>query len=517
MNKGYIRLFLFVLSLFMYASNKALANEASLVNDNINNPIQTKNNSGNKPVQKKTTPQDKPVQKKTTSQDKPVQKKTTAQDKPVQKKTTAQDKPVQKKTTPQDKPVQAKDAGSNKPVQANTPSQAKPAQSNTPSQVKPAQANKPLQAQPAASNHSTQANKNVKKSGLSRLGRKISSILLSILEAFACGAPKPKKTGQTAQVRARNTPENDMTKKTTPEKTPEKPTPEKPVEKPTPEKPVEKPTPEKTPEKIPEKTAKNATIDNNAFDALYKNNQHLLCHDPEEIEKVGKLMSGAAALLQKQLESDDYYRTDFSHQGTRILRRQKETDIGKLCITIDSPDKYDEIKNTIWNPNGAQNMDPSFLTGQVVRVYGPNLMMIQQCYTSGGHSSVKYFHYLAQKIEVSKDKTIMVYLSANVTDINDSMEENMGVLLDIAYSLEPGCNYEEEFKKNYVNLSGYDINKDDKKVDITYFDSIYDDDILAPLYGFKRVRSRKFAQLVNLKEKLSKKNKYIPNSTFLLD
>ncbi|CAD2103342.1 hypothetical protein YYG_02900 [Plasmodium vinckei petteri] len=440
MNKGHIRLFFFVLSLFMYASNKVLANEASLVNDNINNPIQTKNNPGNKPVQKKTTPQDKPVQKK---------------------------------TTPQDKPVQA----------------------NTPSQVKPAQANKPVQAQPAASNHSAQANKNVKKSGLSRLGRKISSILLSILEAFACGAPKPKKTGQNAPVRARNTPE-------------------KPAEKTTPEKPAEKITPEKPAEKT---TTKNATIDINAFDALYKNNQHLLCHDPEEIEKVGKLMSGAAALLQKHLTSDDYYRTDLSREGTRILRRQKETDIGKFCVTIEHPDKYDEIKTTIWNPNGAQNMDPSFLTGQVVRLYSPNLMMIQQCYTSGGHSSVKYFHYLAQKIEVSKDKTIMVYLSTHTADINDSIEANMGALLDIAYSLEPGCDYEEEFKKNYVNLSGYDINKDDTKIDITYFDSIYDDEILAPLYGFKRVRSRKFAQLVNLKEKLTKKNRYIPNSTFLLD
>ncbi|CAD2090633.1 fam-a protein [Plasmodium vinckei brucechwatti] len=457
MNKGHIRLFFFVLSLFMYASNKVLANEASLVNDNISNPVQTKTNPANKPVQAKTNPQNKPVQAKTNP-------------------------------------------------------------SNNSSQVKPAQANKPVQSKPAVSNNIAQDNKNVKKSGSSSLGRKIASIFLSILEAFACGAPKPKKTGQNAQVRARNTPENDMTKKTTPENDmTKKTTPENDMpKKTTPENDMPKKT---TPENdMPKKTTpEKAIIDNNAFDTLYKNNQHLLCHDPEEIEKVSKLMSGATALLKKHLESGDYYRPDFNRDGTRILRRQKETDIGKLCITIENPDKYDEIKNTIWNPNGVQNMDPSFLTGQVVRVYGPNLMMIQQCYTSGGHSSVKYFHYLAQKIEVSKDKTIMVYISTNSADINDSIEENMGALLDIAYSLEPGCDYEEEFKKNYVNLSGYDINKDDTKVDITYFDSIYDDDILAPIYGFKRVRSRKFAQLVNLKEKLTKKNRYIPNSTFLLD
>ncbi|VEV56182.1 fam-a protein [Plasmodium vinckei vinckei] len=382
MNKGHFRLFFFALSLFMYASNQALANEASLVNDNINNPVQTKAN-----------PED-------------------------------------------DKP--------------------------------------------------DKANKNLKNSDSSNEGQTFSSIILSILQCFACGAPKPKKNGQNMQVRGKSTPENDMPKKTTPEND-------------MPKKPI---------------------IDNNArLDMSHQNNNHrLLCRDPEEIEKVTKLMNEATAILQKEFTSDNYNLARFTEGGARLFRKQKDTmDIGKLCISIEKPDKYGEIKDTIWNPNGFLNMDPSFLTGQVVRVYNPNLVMIQQCYTSGGQNSVKYFHYLAQKIEVSKDKTIMIYLSTHSADVNDSMEENMYTLLDIAYSLEPGCNYEEEFKKNYVNLSAYEINKDDKKVDIVYLDSIYDDEILAPLYDFKRVRSRKIIQLVNLKEKLTREKRYIPNSKFLLD
>ncbi|SCN60010.1 fam-a protein [Plasmodium chabaudi chabaudi] len=493
MNKAYIRLFFFVLSMLMYASTQTFANEASLVNDTINKPVQTKTNPGNKPVQTKATPANKPVQTKATPANKPVQKKTTPANKPVQKKTTP--------------------------------------------------ANKPVQAKAAASNNPAQANKKVKKSGLSRFARKLSSIFLSIFRACACGASKPKKAGQNIQVRGKNIPENTKTENTTAENTatenttteiatPENTTPENttPENTTTESTTTESTTAESTTTEntTAENTAtenttteiatpENTTIDVYTFDELYENNKHLLCNDPEEVEKVAKLMSESAAILQKKIESTDDFRNDVNHEGARLFRKQDETDTGKMEITIENPDAYDGIKTTLWNPNSPQNTDPSFLMGQVVRVYNPNLMMIQQCYTSGGHSAVKYFHYFAQKIEVSKDKTIMVYFSTNKTDINDSVERNMGILIDIAYSLKPDCDYEEEFKNNYVNLSGYFINKDDTKIDITYLDSIYNDYILAPLYGFKRVRSKKYTQLMNLKGKFSKKNRYIPNSTFLLD
>ncbi|SCL89251.1 fam-a protein [Plasmodium chabaudi adami] len=431
MNKFYIQFVLFLLSIFIYSNNKTLADEAYLVNDTINNPVQTKTNPANKPAQKNTTPQNEP------------------------------NKAV---NNPSSTPVQVKDTASNNPAQAN---------------------------------------KKVKKSGVFKVDRKFSSIFLSIFRAFSCGTSKPKKDGQNVHVRAIDTPENTDTENTTTENTITENT------------ATENTTTENTATEIA--TPENITIDDDTFDELYENNNHLLCNNPEEIEKVTKLMSESAAILQKQIESTDDFRNYLNHEGARLFRKQDETDTGKMEITIENPDAYDGIKTTLWNPNSPQNTDPRFLMGQVVRVYNPNLMMIQQCYTSGGHSSVKYFHYFAHKIEVSKDKTIMVYFSTNKSDINDSVERNMGILIDIAYSLKRDCNYEEEFKNNYVNLSGYFINKDDTKIDITYLDSIYNDYILAPLSGFKRVRSKKYTQLMNLKGKFSKKNRYIPNSTFLLD
>ncbi|SCN60009.1 fam-a protein [Plasmodium chabaudi adami] len=448
MNKFYIQFALYLLSIFIYSNNKTLADEAYLVNDTINNHVQTKTNPANKPAQKNSTPANNPVQTKTNPAN----------------------NPVQKKTTPQNEPNKA----------VNNPS-------NTPVQVKD-----------TASNNPAQANKKVKKSGVFKVDRKISSIFLSIFRAFSCGTSKPKKDGQNIHVRAINTPETTITEIATPENTA-----------------TENTTTENTATEIA--TPENTTIDDDTFDELYENNKHLLCNNPEEIEKVTKLMSESAAILQKQIETTDDYKNYFNDDDACLFRKQDETDTGKMEITIENPNAYNKIKKVLWNPNSPQNTDPSFLMGQVVRVYNPNLMMIQQCYASGDYSTVKYFHYFAQKIEVSKDKTIMVYFSTNKTDINDSVERNMGILIDIAYSLKPDCDYEEEFKKNYVNLSGYFINKDNTKIDITYLDSIYNDYILAPLYGFKRVRSKKYTYLMNLKGMFSKKNKYIPNSTFLLD
>ncbi|WBY56962.1 fam-a protein [Plasmodium yoelii yoelii] len=143
-------------------------------------------------------------------------------------------------------------------------------------------------------------------------------------------------------------------------------------------------------------------------------------------------------------------------------------------------------------------------------------MIIQQCYMSISHSSIKYFHYLAKRVEISKDKTLIVYISTNMSDVNNDVESNISTLLEIAYSLESGCNFEEELKKKFVNLSGYSIKKKDTHIDVTYFNSIIDNYILAPLYDFKRVRSKNYILLMNLKEIFSPQNKYIPNSTFLL-
>lgn len=59
-----------------------------------------------------------------------------------------------------------------------------------------------------------------------------------------------------------------------------------------------------------------------------------------------------------------------------------------------------------------------------------------------------------------------------MSDVNNNIEKNIHTLLEIVYSLKLGCNFEEELKNKFVNLSGYTIKKKDTHVDVTYFNSV---------------------------------------------
>ncbi|SCL95648.1 hypothetical protein PCHDK_000546400, partial [Plasmodium chabaudi adami] len=51
---------------------------------------------------------------------------------------------------------------------------------------------------------------------------------------------------------------------------------------------------------------------------------------------------------------------------------------------------------------------------KIVRVYSPNLVMIQQRYEDPMYGHPKYFYALAKKTQISKDKTIIAMTSANI-------------------------------------------------------------------------------------------------------
>ncbi|CDU17761.1 fam-a protein [Plasmodium yoelii] len=373
--------------------------------------------------------------------------------------------------------------------------------------------NNSIHTDDTSSDNSFQTYKKKKKSILVRLVQRMSAILIVILRAFACKQSKPKKYDLNKHIRTKNVPENATLGKATPDKsTTDKSTTDKST--------TDKSTTDKS-------TTDSVNLDNDvkndimsindSFDEIYEHNKNLVCNDSEETEKVTKFMNEAVTLLHKQIETTDGYQNHFNYNNSGIYtKKQDDKDIGKLNITIENPDKYDDIKNMLWDPNNPQNIDHRFLNGKPIRVYNPNLMIIQQCYMSISHSSIKYFHYLAKRVEISKDKTLIVYISTNMSDVNNDVESNISTLLEIAYSLESGCNFEEELKKKFVNLSGYSIKKKDTHIDVTYFNSIIDNYILAPLYDFKRVRSKNYILLMNLKEIFSPQNKYIPNSTFLL-
>ncbi|SCN24874.1 fam-a protein [Plasmodium berghei] len=408
MNKRNIKVFFFFLSLYMCASNKAFANEPSLVNFTPKKDIPTKD------IPTKDIPT----------------------------------KDIPTKDIPT-KDIPTKDIPTNNPVQTD---------------------------------------KKINKSVLVRLAQRMSAILIVILRAFACKQSKPQKSGLDKHIRTKNIAENATLGKAT------------------------------TDSVNPDNDDKNDIISiSDSFDEMYENNKYLLCNDPEETKKVTKYMNEAVTLLQKQIETTVGYQNHFNYNNADIYtKKQDDADIGKLNITIENPDKYDEIKNMLWDPNNPQNIDHKFLNGQVVRVYNPNLMMIQQCYVSASNSSVICFHYLFKRVEISKDTTIIVYISTNMSDVNNNIEKNIHTLLEIVYSLKLGCNFEEELKNKFVNLSGYTIKKKDTHVDVTYFNSIFDSHILARLYDFKRIRSKNYVLLMNLKGIFSQKNKCIPNSTFLL-
>ncbi|CAD2091074.1 fam-a protein [Plasmodium vinckei brucechwatti] len=221
-------------------------------------------------------------------------------------------------------------------------------------------------------------------------------------------------------------------------------------------------------------------LENDDLDEIYEQNKSLLCKYPEETEKVTKVMDEAIAALQEYATNEDGYTLSYKYDNDaiRYYKQLGKVNIGKLILKFPDSNRYNEIINILWDPNGAKVFDGNFIEGKVIRVYNPNLAMIQKRYDSPGLRFQGYFYALTKKVKVSEDTTIITFASANIDDHNSKDKEKYtNPILKEINTFKTYINSDNyircgKLKKTFVNLSGFLIEKKDKYVNITCISSM---------------------------------------------
>ncbi|CAD2088785.1 fam-a protein [Plasmodium vinckei lentum] len=212
---------------------------------------------------------------------------------------------------------------------------------------------------------------------------------------------------------------------------------------------------------------------------IHEENKQLLCTDPEETKQAIKLMSEAVMHLVYHATSEKGYELccKFPENQTFFYKKKhdNQTNVGKIQYTINNLNKYDQIINKIWSPDQAIFFNKDSV--KIVRVYNPNLVMIQQRYKKKLGSRQKYFYALATKVEISEDATIIVMTSPNINDHNPSTKEYKNTIIENANLFKTDIDSEDDIrngklKKVFVNIAGYHIEKKDNHIDINYVESI---------------------------------------------
>ncbi|CAD2099687.1 fam-a protein [Plasmodium vinckei lentum] len=213
---------------------------------------------------------------------------------------------------------------------------------------------------------------------------------------------------------------------------------------------------------------------------IYIKNKHLLCTNTNETINAEKLMNEAATHLEHHAKSKDGYELcKWSRKFNITLSRKKNEDtiVQRIILKYYHIDKYNETINQLWDPDCINLLDNKSTKRKIVRVYNPNLVMIQQRYKSSSVGREKYFYALVAKVEISSYETIIVMASANINDGYPSDDEYKNKIIENANLFKTQINSESdirngEIKKTFVNIAGYYIRKTYNFVNITYLESI---------------------------------------------
>ncbi|CAD2099554.1 fam-a protein [Plasmodium vinckei lentum] len=249
-------------------------------------------------------------------------------------------------------------------------------------------------------------------------------------------------------------------------------------------------------ESAPKKdTTLRSTHDNSASEEVHEENKQLLCTNPEETKQAIKLMKEAVKHLEYFATNKKGYEicSDFPGYQTFFYKKKHDdqTNVGKIQYIINNQNKYDAIINKIWSPDQAIFFNEGSV--KIVRVYNPNLVMIQQRYKKKMRSRQKYFYALATKVEISEDTTIIVMTSANINDHSPSEKEYKNTIVESANSFKTDIDSEDDIrngklKKVFVNIAGYHIEKRGKHIDVSYVESVSDIQILITCFSnFKKI------------------------------
>ncbi|WBY55509.1 fam-a protein [Plasmodium yoelii yoelii] len=215
---------------------------------------------------------------------------------------------------------------------------------------------------------------------------------------------------------------------------------------------------------------------------IYEKNKHLLYINPQEIINAEKLMNDAVTHLEHHATSKDGYKLCDKFYVHRMYfykkKHKKHTDVEKIQYTIDDSNKYNKIINKLWDPDSDDFLYRGVVKRKIVRVYSPNLVMIQQRSKRWPWSREKYFYALAAKFKISEEKTMIVITSANINDHNSKNKKSFqNTIVESANLFEAEIDSEDDIrsgklKKTFVNLNGYVIEKKNKYVYISYVDSV---------------------------------------------
>ncbi|SCL86645.1 fam-a protein [Plasmodium chabaudi adami] len=231
------------------------------------------------------------------------------------------------------------------------------------------------------------------------------------------------------------------------------------------------------------KFARPSTTHNSANNDSEETNEKRpfnLIMDIEETKIAEQVMDEAEMLLQYHAVNMDGYKVYHKHcdDTVQYYKKHGNTIIHKYNHQIRNSNRYNAVINMIWDPNSVQTFDDKIIKEKDVCEYSPNLKMIQARYKDDSISFHGYYYALSKKIQVSEDKTIVVYTSSDADDYNYfDKKKYTNPIVESANLFKPRIYSENdiingELTKMFVNLSGYVIQKIGDYVDITYVNSI---------------------------------------------
>ncbi|CAD2103492.1 fam-a protein [Plasmodium vinckei brucechwatti] len=234
-----------------------------------------------------------------------------------------------------------------------------------------------------------------------------------------------------------------------------------------------------TPRKATEIKSKNSYA---TSEEIFMKNRHLLCTDPVEIKHAENLIRDAVKPLKHHAKNKNYQYECAGKPYDHILyfenRLKDNLTIKKMKHRVNDSNKYNGIINDLWDPNSPKFFDTGDVKRKIVRVYSPNLVMIQQRYKSGLRGCEKYFYALVGKFDISKDVTVIAMASGDINDHHPSKKEYKNRIIKNAKLFKTDIDSENDIrngklKKTFLNIGGYYVeNTYYNYVDVTYVESI---------------------------------------------
>ncbi|CAD2083934.1 fam-a protein [Plasmodium vinckei brucechwatti] len=185
---------------------------------------------------------------------------------------------------------------------------------------------------------------------------------------------------------------------------------------------------------------------------IYEQNKHLLCTDPKEIKNAVELMNEAVIHLVYHATNKDGYELCKKDNSCNMISYKKKhddhTNVEKTEYIVSGSNNYSEIITNIWNPD--------------------------------------HLHFF-EIISVKKGTTVFVMISANINDQNPSNKEYKNTIIEKANLFKTDIDSENDiikgrWKKTFVNISGYLIEKKDECVDITFVESMDEHDSIYHMF-----------------------------------